>query len=239
VHVTPARSHVRTFALTPFPVHILLTDLLACPRCGPEHGLVLLADRVEERRVIEGRLGCPNCREQYRIHAGVADLRSAAESGHAERGASGEGAPPDPDEAMRLGALLGLAEAAGTVLLAGQCSRHAPALASLLEQLEVVAYGAAEPVGGAATRVTRMRGGARLPFRDGVLRGVALSAAAAPPAEALRVVQPGGRVVLLGASAEDARGLEAAGGQLLLEQDGVVVARASGQPEQLRLNALR
>ncbi|HWK89996.1 MAG TPA: Trm112 family protein, partial [Longimicrobium sp.] len=58
-------------------MHILLTDLLTCPRCGPEHGLVLLADRIEERRVVRGRLGCPNCRETYPVAGTVADLRVA------------------------------------------------------------------------------------------------------------------------------------------------------------------
>ena len=46
-------------------MHILLTDVVTCPRCGPEFGLILLADRFEERRVMQGRLGCPNCREEY------------------------------------------------------------------------------------------------------------------------------------------------------------------------------
>ena len=38
-------------------MHILLTDLLFCPRCGPQHGLILLANRLEERRVLDGWLG--------------------------------------------------------------------------------------------------------------------------------------------------------------------------------------
>ena len=51
-------------------MHILLTDALTCPRCGPEHGLILLADAIEERRVVSGKLGCPNCRTTFPIAGG-------------------------------------------------------------------------------------------------------------------------------------------------------------------------
>ena len=43
-------------------MHILLTDTLTCPRCGPDFGLILLAERIEGRRVMDGHLGCANCR---------------------------------------------------------------------------------------------------------------------------------------------------------------------------------
>ena len=56
-------------------MHLLLTDRLTCPRCGPEFGLVLLADRLEDRRVLEGALGCPNCRDRYPVRDGFGDLR--------------------------------------------------------------------------------------------------------------------------------------------------------------------
>lgn len=67
-------------------MHILLTDILSCPRCGPEFGLILLADRIEARRVLAGTLGCANCRSKYAIRDGVADLRAAPSAG-AEAGA--------------------------------------------------------------------------------------------------------------------------------------------------------
>ena len=56
-------------------MHILLTDALTCPRCGPEFGLIVLADRTHERRVQSGSLGCANCREKYPVRHAVADLR--------------------------------------------------------------------------------------------------------------------------------------------------------------------
>lgn len=84
-------------------MHILLTDVLTCPNCGPEFGLILLADRVENRRVLEGTLGCANCRERYGIDEGFADLRPS----EAHRGAAPDS--KDPEKVERAEA----AEAAG------------------------------------------------------------------------------------------------------------------------------
>jgi len=201
-------------------MHILLTDILTCPRCGPEFGLILLADRVEERRVLEGTLGCSNCREMYRLSGGALDLRTA-------EGADAAGSG-DPDAAVRLAALLGLAGAGGTVLVAGPGAELAPAVAALVPGAEVVALTRALPIGTDLMGVSRIAGGPGVPFRDGVLRGVALTGAAAsetPPAEALRTLAPGTRVVLDPAPAGAAEALRAAGAELLLEQDEVVVAQ--------------
>lgn len=57
-------------------MHLLLTDRLTCPRCGPTFGLILLADRMVERRVLQGTLGCPNCRDSFTVRDGFADLRA-------------------------------------------------------------------------------------------------------------------------------------------------------------------
>src|SRR3982751_3538536 len=147
-------------------MHILLTDILACPRCGPEFGLVLLADRVEERRVLEGRLGCPNCREQYPVRGGELDARLSAAEPASTDGAAGASddvasTADDPGAAVRLAALLGLAEAKGTVLIAGPGAALAAEGAALVPELEVVAL-AAEPVGGEEQPgVSRIAAGAR------------------------------------------------------------------------------
>ncbi|MFL5540704.1 MAG: hypothetical protein ACJ8J0_17060 [Longimicrobiaceae bacterium] len=219
-------------------MHILLTDLLSCPRCGPGFGLVLLADRVEERRVLEGRLGCPNCREQYRVHGGALDARLPGEAPAAEAGAAPE---DDPGAAVRLAALLGLADARGTVLVAGPGAALAPEIAALVPELEVVAL-SGEPEGGEERPgVSRVASGAALPFRSGTLRGVALTGGADPArlAEAARVAQPGARVVVERAPAGTAQALAALGAQVMLEQEGTVVARKVGEPVPLTMNAVR
>jgi uncharacterized protein YbaR (Trm112 family) len=219
-------------------MHILLTDVLACPRCGPEMGLVLLADRMEDRRVVEGRLGCPNCREMYGISGGVADLRAPGAAVTAEHAAaSAEGGE---EAALRLAALLGLAEAKGMVLVAGPGAALAGRMAALVEGVEVIAVSPV-PTPADAPGVSAVAAGAVLPLRDRVLTGAALTGSASVEmvAEALRVLRPGARLVVTEAGEGTAGWLRGAGAGVLLEQDGVVVARAPGQPVQLRLNALR
>jgi uncharacterized protein YbaR (Trm112 family) len=223
-------------------MHILLTDLLSCPRCGPEFGLVLLAERVEERRVLEGRLGCPNCREQYPVRGGELDARlvrdSAAVPGGSAAGARGV---DDAGAAVRLAALLGLADARGTVLIAGPGAALAAEVAALVPELEVVALAAAPGGGTEEPGVSRVAAGAGLPFRGRTLKGVALTGGADPVllAEGVRVLQPGARLVVERAPAGTAGVLAGLGAQVMLEQEGTVVARALGDPVPLRMNAVR
>lgn len=225
-------------------MHILLTDVLACPRCGPEFGLLVLADRLEERRVIEGRLGCANCREAYPVRGGVADLRlrAAGESPSARPSKADDG-EEDEDAPTRLAALMGLTGPGGMALLAGPGARHAAAVAALVPDLEVIALrggpdAAAEPEPG-VSRVAAGEGA--LPFRAASLRAAALTGGAdgALLREGLRALRPGSRLLVDPAPAGTAEGLRALGAEVLLEQEDVVVARAPGRPVELRRNALR
>src|SRR5688500_18729002 len=95
-------------------MHILLTDLLTCPRCGPEFGLIVLSEGLEDRRVVEGRLGCANCRSSYPIRRGVADLRHAR---CAPMQASANPRRADSERVMRIAALLGINRPGAPVLL--------------------------------------------------------------------------------------------------------------------------
>ncbi|HET7228642.1 MAG TPA: Trm112 family protein, partial [Longimicrobium sp.] len=221
-------------------MHILLTDMLTCPRCGPEFGLILLADRIDARRVLEGRLGCANCREQYPIRNGTVDVRIPGISG-GETGSPGPAvgdasadAGGDPREAaVRLAALLGLANAQGTVLVAGPAAALAGELSALLPELEVVALADGPSDSDVQPGVTHMAGAAeRLPFRGGKLRGVALTGGAnlAALAEGVRVLQTGARLVVENAAPGTADALGRLGAQVMLDQEGTVVARAVGEP---------
>jgi uncharacterized protein YbaR (Trm112 family) len=223
-------------------MYILLTDALTCPRCGPEFGLLVLADRMEERRVVEGRLGCPNCRSAYPIRDAAADLRVHA----FESAASAIPAVPvdeDAEAPVRLAALMGLAGAHGLAMLAGPGARHAAAVSALVPELEVVAVtGGPDSLPARAAGVSRLAAeGASLPFRDGALRAAALTGGAddALLRQALRVLAAGARLVVDPAPAGTAERLGALGAEVLLEQEGTVVARAPGRPVELRYNAVR
>lgn len=218
-------------------MYILLTDVLTCPRCGPEFGLIVLAERMEERRVIEGHLGCANCRTHYPIRGAVSDLRLGGGSTGSEAPSS---ASADPEAAVRLAALMGLAGASGMALVAGPGARHAAAVSALVPELEVIAVDAAPGIG-AEPGVSRvLADGARLPFRGG-LRAAALTGGAddARLREGLRVLAPGARLVADAAAPGTAQALRGLGAEVLLEEEGVVVARAPGRPVELRYNAVR
>lgn len=217
-------------------MHLLLTDVLSCPRCGPELGLVLLANRIDDRRVIDGKLGCANCRELYPIEDGAADLRTVSLPAH------GPPAGDAAEEAVKLAALLGLAEVErGTVLLAGPGAALAPQVAALVPDVEVVALAPAPAPGPEAAGVSRVAAGPGFPFRANTLRGVALAGGADEGAmdEALRVAAAGARLVVDGAPDGAAGFLQERGAKIILDQEGTVVARAPGAPVALRRNAVR
>jgi uncharacterized protein YbaR (Trm112 family) len=214
-------------------MYILLTDALTCPRCGPGFGLLVQADRLEERRVVDGRLGCANCRETYPVRGGVAHLFPGPAT---EANVPADPPTDDPEAPVKLAALMGLAGARGLVLLEGPGARHAGALGALVPEVEVVAVDdGSGPLPTMEPGVSRVKTGAALPFRDGTMRGVALTGGAgdARLREALRVLAPGARLVVDPADAETAARLRALGAQMMLEQEGVVVASAPGRPVQL------
>src|SRR5688500_1538680 len=152
-------------------MHVLLTDALTCPRCGPQYGLILLADEVRERRVYEGVLGCANCREQFPVRLGGASL-----------GAAPLIAPhPDNDRAQRLAALMGATQ--GLVMLVGPASADAVVLADMLPDAEIVttAGGVDEAVAAEEIPGVSRLGfeGAAIPRTDAKVHGVALTGDAA------------------------------------------------------------
>ncbi len=204
-------------------MHILLTDILRCPRCGPDFGLVLLADRVEDRRIVSGRLGCANCRETYPVREGELDLRVPGRVALP----AGDG-PGGDDEAVRLAALLGLAEAWGSVLLVGVGAEIAEALAARVPGVEVV-HAVGAPLARPGAALSRVVADSPLPFSPRSLRGVALGPeAAALLPEGLRLLAPGGRLVVEGAPEGTVAALAAEGVEVLLDQDGWIVAERPG-----------
>ncbi len=206
-------------------MHLLLTDRLTCPRCGPEFGLILLADSMRERLVLEGRLGCSNCRDAFPVHDGFGDLR-APPRGDLPPGRVGDPGTTDPAEAERVTALLGVAEGPGTLALVGGVARCAAGVAAAVEGVEVVAVDAGLVAWPEAPRVSRMVARPGLPFFGRTLRGVAVDGAlgAAWIREASRVVAPLSRVVVVDAPPETETVLEEAGLGVLAAEAGTVVA---------------
>jgi hypothetical protein len=140
---------------------IELTDHLRCPREHAEAYLVLLPDRVEGRRVVQGILGCPVCQGEFPIDAGVVRLGDAPP-------AAG-GPPPDAETLL---AFLGLDGPGGYLLLAGTAGGAAPGLGALLPGVHLVSWN--PPAGLAESDAVSLVMGAGVPVRSRSMRGAVL-----------------------------------------------------------------
>ena len=209
-------------------MHLLLTDRLTCPRCGPGFGLILLAHRLEDRVVHEGVLGCPNCRDGFPVTSGFGDLR-APPRGARGAGLAGPHGSADSDHTGRLLAQLGVMGGPGTVALVGEPARAAIGVAEALPEIHVAAIDADLASWPEVERVSRLVTSPGLPFFDASLRAVALDARLGPGwlAEAARVVAPRGRAVVVHASEGVATSLENAGLRVVATDAETVVAARS------------
>ncbi len=209
-------------------MHLLLTDRLTCPRCGPEFGLILLADELVDRIVHEGVLGCPNCRDSFSIQAGFGDLR-APPRGALEAGLAGAFGGHDVAEAERIAALIGVARGPGTVALVGGLGGHGQTISSLTEDLQVVGIDADLSEWPSDPSWSRIVAGPGLPFFSRSLRGVAIDGRLGRHwiDEAARVVAPMSRVVVTDAEGETGAWLEEAGLKVMASEQETVVATRS------------
>lgn len=209
-------------------MNVLLVDFLACPRCGPAFGLVLVAREVEERRVRTGLLGCPNCRDEFPVEDGFGDLRPPPRSPLMEAGASARPATPpcdgSQDAALQIAAALGVTEGPGVIVVSESHVGATGGLARLVPSVEVAALG---PRARSTAGVSPMAVSEALPFRTGVVRGVALAASDATPsaAEAARILAAGARVLVTGSDARTRATWETTGLRTWMEEEGTLVLR--------------
>lgn len=208
-------------------MQLLLTDRLTCPRCGPAFGLILLANQMQERRVLDGVLGCPNCRDAFAVHDGFADLR-APPRGDLAAGRAGE-QPDHPDDAERVVAMLGIQRGPGTVAFVGRPASYATHFIRMVPDVDAVAVDADTSGWPEAQGVSRMVSAPGLPFFDRVLRGVVVDGGLGRPLlyDAARVTAPMSRVVVLGAEPDAGEVLTEAG-LTVLAQDGENLVAARG-----------
>ncbi|MGE5231798.1 MAG: Trm112 family protein [Deltaproteobacteria bacterium] len=167
---------------------IELTDHLRCPADHAEQYLVLLPDRIVERSVMEGRLGCPVCGRTWPVVEGVAEL------GGPPPGVAA-GAAFDP-AAMHV--LLGLSGPGGYAALVGSAAEAWPGLAAELRGVALVAVNPPPGIADAAPALSVVRA-PLIPLKARSLRGVVLGADVAGDLhwvrEAARATLPGLRVV--------------------------------------------
>jgi ribosomal protein S27AE len=205
-------------------MQLLLTDRLSCPRCGPGFGVVLLAHHLRDRRVRDGILGCPNCRDSFAVVDGFADLREPPR-GLLPPGLAGSPSE-DAAEGGRIAALLGVPRGPGTVALVGEPARFATLLADMVPELDVVAVDGDTRTWTEHPAVSRIVSAPGLPFFSGVLRGAVVDGRLgdAMVFEAARVTASRGRTVVVHAPESTPAVLEAAGLGVLAAEAGTVVA---------------
>lgn len=171
-------------------MYIELVELLRCIREHEESWLVAAIDDLSERSIRKGKLGCPICGAEYPIVDGVADF-----SGAASPIAHDEPVFGVEEIALRAGAFLGLAEAAGTIVLGGSWS---VASAALVESVGARVIAANAPEGTVESpSVAPIKMSIAIPLAAGSCDGVALDAmfGAESFLSAQKVVRPGGRIV--------------------------------------------
>jgi uncharacterized protein YbaR (Trm112 family) len=188
---------------------IELTDHLRCPADHEESYLVLLPDRMEDRSVLEGRLGCPVCGRTYSLVEGVLDL--------------GGEVPPTPASTLLepepLTALVGLSGPGGYLVLVGRPAGRWREVAELNPGVGLVAVNPGPEVVD-APGISLLRGGS-LPLKSRSMRGVVLGS---PYGSDSRWVADGARVVLPGLRvAGEGRVPESAAIDLMASAGGVWV----------------
>jgi uncharacterized protein YbaR (Trm112 family) len=165
---------------------IELTDHLRCPADHEESYLVLLPDRMEDRSVREGRLGCPVCGRTYSLAEGVLDL-----GGDVLQAPASTLLEPEA-----LTALVGLGGPGGYLVLVGRPAARWREVAKLNPGVGLVAVNPGPEVVDVAG-ISVLRSGS-LPLKSRSMRGVVLgSPYGSDPrwvAEGARVVLPGLRV---------------------------------------------
>lgn len=108
----------------------MFIELVEVLRCVGDHaaiGLVAQIDRLQDRHIVEGALGCPACGARYPVTAAVADFRRQPQHPIPPRRAPDHRGPTDED-VLRARALLDLGDGGGIVALVGSAAAFAPRL---------------------------------------------------------------------------------------------------------------
>jgi hypothetical protein len=191
---------------------IELTDHLRCPREHEEAYLVLLPDRVEDRDVRDGRLGCPICGWETAFTEGVVDF--------------GGGTPATRSTDLTVDAVrtfLGLSGPGGFAALVGGPASLAQELGEQQPGVGLVLVN--PPAGTAAALPSSVVRAGRLPLKAASMRGIVLGRDASGESDwvrdAIGAVLPGLRFVVEGPVVDQA------GIEILGETDGMWVGRRS------------
>ncbi|MGD8495220.1 MAG: Trm112 family protein [Gemmatimonadales bacterium] len=184
-------------------MHLELTELLCCPRCGPPHGLIAFVERMEARRIVAGRLDCPMCEARHPIRDGIVwlDEATAEAETQPEPGPERRTRPSMPAESASIAAaLLGAPGDPEILLFAGAASGLGPDVAEHRPEAVLVAWGPPPEDRHSRVHPVVPPGPGAVPqLRPGRLDGAVISARDGSLAAAIApALKSGGRLVALG-----------------------------------------
>ena len=205
-----------------FPVEDGFGDLRPPPRgAGPDGASPGGEVSVRESRAPQGE----------EVVGGERDADGAGGPGGAGGEVGGGGAPAGArggdaaTRGLRLAAALGVAEGPGMIVVPDSNRDEAAPIARLVRGIEVVVVGWGGR-GLAADGVSAFATGPRMPLRDGVVRGVVAEGGSGAGwwGECLRVLMPGGRVVITDPTAAARDWVQSAGLATMLDESGLLAA---------------
>ncbi len=170
-----------------------LAEFLQCPEKHEQTFLVVMPLRMSDRAIVEGTIGCPVCKREFRIEEGIARFDEATAGVDAR-----ESVDTTPVQADALQALIHLSGPGGLVIMVGSAARLAWGLAELVDGVHIAACNPPKDVE-SSERISIFRSGAGIPFRPSVARAVVVGAEYVEgswPTEAARVLLRGLRLVL-------------------------------------------
>jgi uncharacterized protein YbaR (Trm112 family) len=210
-----------------------LSEVLACPVCGPPQIMVAVVHESEGRRVASGFLGCPACDGRFRIDSGVVRLLSATAPSPEPAESDSFSLPSGVEEtAVLVGAVLDLAGESGCVLLGPGLAGIAGSLAAIAGRSEVVSFTHAAPhppVAAPNLSTIVVSGDGPLPVLEGRFRAAALCG---EPGEArirgvAAALRPPGRLAILAPAPGAAHAMRDAGLHVVAADERVAVASKS------------
>lgn len=207
-------------------MHLELSEVLACPACGPPQVMVAVVSEGRGSRVIHGFLGCPACDARFPIRLGTVHLDAGEDAGGSDGGHSGE--LPDASATL-LGAVLNLGVGSGRLLLAPELAGIAREVATLVERWEVVSLVHSGPEEGEFhERLTYivLPADGRVPVLPGRFQTVGLAGGAGENdvTQYARALAPLGRLGILEPESGSAEALREAGLELVAADERVAVA---------------
>jgi uncharacterized protein YbaR (Trm112 family) len=203
---------------------IELVELLRCTRPHEESWLVAALDRVEDRIILAGRLGCPVCSSEYEIRDGIVELDRDPPDHE-----SGDWVAPVPTDPWRLAALLDLRPPASVAVVEAAEPDAVEALLEIFTGSIIVVNPLVPPAPRERLAVLRSRG--RIPLRSLSADAVAVRGSNERLLlDAVHVLRAGGRL-LAPASAPLPQGTREIARD---EHEWVAVRETGGAPIQLR-----